>query len=106
LIRNFYVFPCGHKFHADCLLSEIYPTLTEPRKKLLQEHQKKLSEVNRNHDIMSTGSAVISTRDQIKSDIDEIVASECVYCGDTMLKLIDVPFIPEDDYMKVQREWE
>jgi len=39
LIRNFYVFPCGHKFHADCLLSEVYPTLTEPRKKLLHEHQ-------------------------------------------------------------------
>jgi len=106
LVRNFYVFPCGHKFHADCLLSEIYPTLTEPRKKLLQEHQRKLHEFTRNQDMLSTGSAVISTRDQIKADIDDIVAYECIYCGDTMIKLIDTPFISEDDFNRVQREWE
>lgn len=39
LIRNFYIFPCGHKFHADCLMSEIFPTLSQPRKKLLNELQ-------------------------------------------------------------------
>ncbi|KAL4709069.1 hypothetical protein ACJJTC_013482 [Scirpophaga incertulas] len=27
LLRPFYLFPCGHKFHADCLLTEILPTL-------------------------------------------------------------------------------
>lgn len=27
LIRPFYLFPCGHKFHADCLQAEIMPCL-------------------------------------------------------------------------------
>jgi vacuolar protein sorting-associated protein 18 len=27
LLRPFYLFPCGHKFHGDCLLAEIQPTL-------------------------------------------------------------------------------
>ena len=27
LLRPFYLFPCGHRFHADCLLAEAKPTL-------------------------------------------------------------------------------
>jgi len=45
-----------------------------------------MQDVSLRHDGMSTGSAVISARDQIKSDIDDIVASECIYCGDNMIK--------------------
>lgn len=86
LIRHFYIFPCGHKFHADCLMSEIFPTLSQPRKKLLTELQKKLSEVTLNQEALSTSSSGISSRDQLKSSIDEIIASECVYCGDGMIK--------------------
>ncbi|CAL8101844.1 unnamed protein product [Orchesella dallaii] len=106
LIRNFYVFPCGHKFHADCLMSEIFPTLSQPRKKLLNELQKKLGEITLNQEALSTSSTGISSRDQLKSSIDDIIASECVYCGDNMIKLIDIPFIPQGDYEKVQKEWE
>lgn len=39
LIRNFYVFPCGHNFHGDCLLGEIFPLLSQPRKALLLDLQ-------------------------------------------------------------------
>ena len=48
--------------------------------------QKKLNEVSLKHDVLSTGSTVMSVRDQIKSDIDDIIASECIYCGDNMIK--------------------
>ncbi|CAG7718037.1 unnamed protein product [Allacma fusca] len=106
LIKNFYVFPCGHKFHAECLLAEVIPQLSQPRKDLLSEKQKKLSEISAKHDVLSTGSTMVSLRDQIKSDIDEIIASECIYCGDNMIKQIDTPFIPEEDYDKIQKEWE
>lgn len=29
MIRPFYIFPCHHKFHSDCLLSELLPFLGE-----------------------------------------------------------------------------
>lgn len=29
LLRPFYLFPCGHKFHGDCLQAEAQPALGE-----------------------------------------------------------------------------
>lgn len=39
-----------------------------------------------NQEALSTSSTGISSRDQLKASIDEIIASECVYCGDSMIK--------------------
>ena len=33
-----------------------------------------------------TGAASLSTKEQIKADIDELVASECLYCGELMIE--------------------
>lgn len=62
--------------------------------------QKKLNEATKNHDVTSTESAGISTRDQLKADIDEIVASECIYCGDTMIKYVPVSFFGYNGLLK------
>ena len=35
--------------------------------------------------------------EQLKDELDEIVASECALCGDIMIKSIDQPFIADDD---------
>jgi len=41
---------------------------------------------NRPEDTTSTTSVSLSTRDKIKTDIDELVASECLYCGELMIE--------------------
>merc|ERR1712029_1130064 len=33
--------------------------------------------------------------------IDELIASECIHCGDIMIKLIDKPFIEPEDFESV-----
>jgi hypothetical protein len=38
-------------------------------------------------------------------ELDDLVASECIFCGDTMVKMIDKPFIEEEDYERVMLEW-
>ena len=48
--------------------------------------QKKLEELALRQDVMSTESGGLSVRDQVKSEIDDIIASECIYCGDHMIK--------------------
>lgn len=30
MVRPFYMFPCRHRFHTDCLLKEMNPMLGEP----------------------------------------------------------------------------
>lgn len=37
-------------------------------------------------DAVSISSTSISAREQVKADIDAIVASECLYCGEMMIK--------------------
>lgn len=106
LLRPFYVFPCGHKFHSDCLVAALTPMLSMDQRTKLADLQRQLTAIsNRPEDTTSVASASLSTRDQIKADIDELIASECLYCGELMIESIDKPFIEEEDYERVMKEW-
>ncbi|KAL6254778.1 hypothetical protein P5V15_014108 [Pogonomyrmex californicus] len=106
LLRSFYVFPCGHKFHSDCLVAALTPMLSMDQRTKLADLQQQLTAIsNRSEDTTSTTSVSLSRRDQIKVDIDELVASECLYCGELMIESIDKPFIEEEDYERVMKEW-
>lgn len=48
--------------------------------------QRQLASMTSKDDTVSISSASISARDQLKGDIDAIVASECLYCGEMMIK--------------------
>lgn len=45
-------------------------------------------------------------RQRIKEDIDMIVASDCWLCGEYMIQSIDKPFINDDEWDKVAKDWE
>ncbi|XP_039289671.1 vacuolar protein sorting-associated protein 18 homolog [Nilaparvata lugens] len=116
LMRPFYFFPCSHRFHGDCLVTELDSLLPDTQRHRLLELQKQLQSVGAGggggggvaSDAVSTGSAnrSLSLRDQLKSEIDAIVASECLYCGDLIIQNIDSPFIEDKDYERIRREWE
>lgn len=106
LMRPFYLFPCGHRFHSDCLLTELNPMLPPGKRNKLHDLQRQLVTFSARDDNASVGSATMSARDQIKADIDSIIASECLYCGDMMIRSIDQPFIEDEDYERVMKEWE
>jgi hypothetical protein len=48
--------------------------------------QRQLATFSARDDNVSMGSATLSARDQVKSDIDSIIASECLYCGEMMIR--------------------
>ncbi|XP_049801385.1 vacuolar protein sorting-associated protein 18 homolog isoform X1 [Schistocerca nitens] len=106
LMRPFYLFPCGHRFHGDCLLAEVTPVLPAGKRNKLHELQRQLQSMSGRDDAVSLGSATMSARDQLKADIDSIIASECLYCGEYMIRSIDRPFIDDEDYERVMKEWE
>ena len=47
----------------------------------------------------------ISKKDQLHAELDDLIASECVHCGDIMIKLINKPFFEPDEYIKINQEW-
>ncbi|XP_046628252.1 vacuolar protein sorting-associated protein 18 homolog isoform X1 [Neodiprion virginianus] len=107
LLRSFYVFPCGHRFHSDCLVAALIPMLSMEQRTKLADLQRQLTTVSgKAEDTNSIGSVSLSTKDQIKADIDDLIASECIYCGELMIESIDKPFIEEEDYERVMKEWD
>lgn len=104
LLRPFYLFPCGHSFHSDCLLNQL--VLPPGKRQKLVEYNRQLASMTSKDDTVSISSTSISARDQLKADIDAIVASECLYCGESMIKSIDRPFVEEDQYSQIMKEWE
>lgn len=105
--RKFYLFPCMHKFHMDCLVSEVLPHLSFTKRAQVEELQRALS----GRDDMKSVSALIgavshvSKDPKLKADLDEIVAAECVYCGEHMIRSVDEPFIDEKEYDEVVKSW-
>ncbi|XP_057663701.1 vacuolar protein sorting-associated protein 18 homolog isoform X1 [Diorhabda carinulata] len=108
LIKSFYMFPCRHMFHSDCLLTELSPFLGPAKRNRLSDLNKQLSLYNNqfNLDNLSTGSTGMSHREQLRAEIDNILASECPYCGEIMIKNIDQPFIEDHEYEMIMKEWE
>ncbi|CAG8481720.1 2636_t:CDS:10 [Diversispora eburnea] len=127
LTRQFYIFPCQHAFHADCLINRVTTTSNTRQLCLILDLQKQiekeLSNVNRIPDNsnrprpapggldrlrglilpeVATHSGddvaiVVPKVDQLKDELDDLVASECILCGDMMIKTIEKPFINEEE---------
>lgn len=96
LLRPFYAFPCGHRFHSDCLIPELTPLLPQDERESLLQLL-----VKQNDSQIS-----LTDKDKVKSELDSIVAAQCFYCGDLMIELIDKPFIADEDYDRIRKEWE
>ncbi|KAM8920736.1 vacuolar protein sorting-associated protein 18 homolog [Pelodytes ibericus] len=113
LNRPFYLFLCGHMFHYDCLMQVVVPNLPAYKQIKLDDLQKKLGTTvppskSRSHtkeeDTISLSKGQQS-REQIKADIDDIVAVECAYCGELMIRSIDKPFIDPQNYKEEMLSW-
>ncbi|KAH9519313.1 Vacuolar protein sorting-associated protein 18 like protein [Bulinus truncatus] len=103
--RAFYLFPCGHKFHMDCLISEVLQSLPASKKSQVESLQRKLAESENVPAQRSISSSGVKDMD-VKAKLDELVASECILCGDFMIRCVDKLFIEEEEWSSVAAEWE
>ncbi|XP_070564875.1 vacuolar protein sorting-associated protein 18 homolog isoform X2 [Ptychodera flava] len=117
LTRAFYLFPCQHMFHSDCLIAEVFPHLTSAKKHKVDDLQRKLvsgqfsqpsepAQLSTSNQVNADSLTKQDQKDQIKMELDDIIAAECVYCGDIMIRSIDKPFIEDDEYVSVMASWQ
>eukprot|EP01018_Ginkgo_biloba_P010354 Gb_14455 [translate_table: standard] len=104
----FYVFPCEHAFHAQCLIGHVTKNTDPTEAERILDLQRRLSLlVNSGANLtvertssMADDEASVNSRtpaDQIRAQLDDAVAGECPFCGDLMIKEISLPFImPEE----------
>jgi vacuolar protein sorting-associated protein 18 len=81
LTRQFYVFPCRHAFHADCLVTKLKEKGSSTLNRRINEVQGELGRVGSD-----------DARKKGMEEFDSVVAGECVLCGNLMVKSIDVGF--------------
>ncbi|XP_058090149.1 vacuolar sorting protein 18 isoform X2 [Magnolia sinica] len=102
----FYVFPCGHAFHAHCLIAHVTRCTNRTQAEYILDLQKQLSLVGIRGTRDSNGTAedepitTASQAEKIRSQLDDAIASECPFCGDLMIREISLPFIlPEEEHL-------
>ncbi|KAK5107096.1 hypothetical protein LTR62_001880 [Meristemomyces frigidus] len=83
LMRQFFVFPCQHAFHADCLGQMVMGFVGEGRQARIKSLQR---EVGR-------GVAVGRRKEGMVRELDGLVAGACVLCGEAAVRMIDEPFV-------------
>ena len=114
----FYIFACGHYFHSDCLFTYVRRLMKckcennsdetnrlqssikseQTNKQALDQTsikisaQKDMDTVNRLQSIIASGIAP-SSRDMesVQQELDDLVASQCVLCGETAVDYVDHP---------------
>ncbi|XP_030378216.1 vacuolar protein sorting-associated protein 18 homolog [Scaptodrosophila lebanonensis] len=104
LVKPFFVFICGHKFHSDCLEKQVVPMLTKERSRQLTmlKHQMEALMTQTASNAMAAPEEQ-RKRLELKTKIEEILAADCLYCG-LMIETIDQPLV--DDWDKVNVEWD
>ena len=115
LTRWFYAFPCGHLFHSDCLITEVMPYLKQSQQKRIEEIRRNLSigssfsQMKTTNDVFADQSnsiAAANERERLLTELDDIVANECFYCGDVIISCIDEPFILPEEMSLVMDGWD
>ncbi|KAK6789290.1 hypothetical protein RDI58_013089 [Solanum bulbocastanum] len=99
----FYVFPCGHAFHAQCLIAHVTRCTNQAQAEYILDLQKQLTLLGAERKNVSNGGlseeplASVTPMHKIRSQLDDAVASDCPFCGDLMIREISLPFIlPEE----------
>ncbi|KAH0606968.1 uncharacterized protein H6S33_002956 [Morchella sextelata] len=88
LARLFYVFPCQHAFHSDCLTGEVLRGVGPGKGRRVRDAQER----------MERGMVGGRIREKAVEEFDSLVASECVLCSEFAIKRIDEAFVtPQDD---------
>ncbi|KAK0710945.1 Pep3/Vps18/deep orange family-domain-containing protein [Lasiosphaeris hirsuta] len=87
LSRQFFVFPCQHAFHSDCLGRRVLEQAGPVKAKRIRECQVQVSK----------GLVSGARREAMVAELDSLVASACILCSDYAIRRINEPFVKEDE---------
>ncbi|CEP61392.1 tethering complex subunit PEP3 LALA0_S03e01838g [Lachancea lanzarotensis] len=76
--RKFYVFPCGHSFHTDCLMKEILQSSDYALRNKIEVFQRATMK-NRVKDLVAL------------EELDKLLSTKCCFCSDIKINSIDEP---------------
>ncbi|KAJ1678593.1 tethering complex subunit [Spiromyces aspiralis] len=112
------VFPCGHAFHTECLTLQVSISSNRVQSRRIRELQdtiKELARQQRKLKLLQAGGAVRSRKQELESlfaklkkaraNLHDIVAKECILCGEVMIKSVAEGFIDYDQETDEMATW-
>uniref|UniRef100_A0A1E1XC32 Vacuolar protein sorting-associated protein 18 homolog n=1 Tax=Amblyomma aureolatum TaxID=187763 RepID=A0A1E1XC32_9ACAR len=107
--QAFYLFPCGHMFHSECLSAEVQQHSLPAKASRIEDIHRQLAMLSGRDDSASLSSAAglpsLTTREKLMNELDDLIASECLFCGEIAIRSVDEPFINPEDYEEVMDDW-
>ena len=102
--RQFYLFPCSHGFHNDCMLGRVHSHkhLDEPQLeavKILDGQIRAIS--NRAKD----DKRAMAQLEFLQNELDGFVAADCPLCGYVMIRSLALPLISPEDSVEA-KSWD
>ncbi|CAA6658409.1 unnamed protein product [Spirodela intermedia] len=94
---SFYIFPCGHAFHAECLIAHVAQHTSRAQAEFILELQKQLSLISGSSRVEPSGLTEDGSIAGLRSQLDDAIASECPFCGDLMIREISLPFVLHEE---------
>ncbi|KAI9750576.1 MAG: hypothetical protein M4579_006405 [Chaenotheca gracillima] len=87
LSRQFFVFPCQHAFHSDCLAKKVLEQSGAGKGRRIRDLQT----------AVSRGGVAGGKREKAVQELDGLIAAACILCGEVAVKMISEPFVGEGD---------
>lgn len=99
---QFYLFPCSHGFHTNCLLKQAHINLDKSQLSALQgiESSLKALEYRVKDDMRAK-----QQQDALQMELDGYLAGDCPLCGYVMIRLLGEPLIESEDSEEA-KSWE
>lgn len=107
----FYVFPCGHGFHAHCLIAHVTRCTDEAQAEYILDLQKQITLLggetrkDLNGSFAEDSISSVTPADKLRTQLDDAIAGECPFCGELMIREISLPFISSEEAQQVS-SWE
>jgi hypothetical protein len=110
LTREFYLFPCQHAFHSNCMVDQMltneFNDSQRQRYNSILSQIKQLEQVSAKGNLSASAVSAEETKRgkiaKLKSTLDDLVAPECLLCGTVSIRQITRPF--GEDSMEA-RSW-
>lgn len=95
--RPFYMFPCSHGYHCDCVMKRLHEHLEPAQVEVVQALDSKLQVASKRAKDLDR--RAILHQDYLQHEIDDFVAADCPLCGEAMIRSLALPLIPETEGM-------
>lgn len=95
--RKFFVFPCSHCFHSDCLVKLLLQSNDYSTKKRIEFLQKKYLQSKphgKNEKFINS------------PEVDELLSRRCPLCSDISIDMVDQPFIDPHEKQTAENDWD